>query len=54
MQTDGGVIAADSNEVNRDAGSEDLRKKRLSGILSRRHMRKIMKRRKAGTVGHIR
>ena len=25
MQTDGGVIAADSNEVNRDAGPEDLR-----------------------------
>ena len=25
MQTDGGVIAADSNEVNGDAGPEDLR-----------------------------
>ena len=54
MQTDGGVIAADSNEVNGDAGPEDLREEEAFRDFIRRHMRKIMKRRKAGTAGHIR
>ena len=52
VQTDGGVIAA-GNEVNGDAGPEDLREEEAFGILLPKLMRKIMKRRKGGTVGHL-
>ena len=41
-------------DTGRDAFAEYVAALETSGILSRRHMRKIMKRRKAGTVGHLR